>query len=172
MISKESNNVCQNSGSGINDNFCSSCGEKKVEEADFSLKAIISISLNAVTNIDSKLFKTILVLMFKPGKLTEEYINGIRKKYMQPFQLFVLANLLFFFITDIDMFRIPAKWDFDQPETKAIAEEIALTKSITFPEVMILYDSQVTSLSKSLVIVVIPFLGLLFLMLNYKKNIY
>ncbi len=169
-MKEDSTKKCQSCGSDIKENYCSKCGEKIVHETDFSIGAILSQSFSTITNLDSKLFRTFSALLFKPGRLSLEYINGRRKLYMQPFQVFVLLNLLFFFITDVDMFRVPSQWYFEDPGRIVRGEEVAQSKNITYSEVLLLYDTQVAAWSKSAVIVTIPFIGLIMLLLNFKKK--
>ncbi len=45
---------------------------------------------------DSRLWRTLYYLMFRPGMLTVEYLRGRRKRYVRPARLFfVMAILLF-----------------------------------------------------------------------------
>ena len=49
-------------------------------------------------HFDSKFFKTIFSLIFKPGKLTLEYMKGKRKTYVEPFRLFLVISIIYFLL--------------------------------------------------------------------------
>lgn len=164
-------NSCKNCGTALNGNFCHKCGEKLVAENDFSAFSLLKLSFSTITNFDSKFFKTFSLLIFKPGKLTEEFILGRRKSYMQPFQVFVLANLFFFFfLTNTDVFRNLSKWYFEEPGVKNKIESIVIEKNISRDYLAISYDNQSASLSKSAIAIIIPLMALMFLVLNFRKK--
>ncbi|MCB9249683.1 MAG: DUF3667 domain-containing protein [Ignavibacteriales bacterium] len=50
--------------------------------------------LEGFFNFDSKFFRSLKFLITKPGFLTNEFLNGRRVKYIKPFQLFIILNLL------------------------------------------------------------------------------
>jgi hypothetical protein len=76
--------------------FCSYCGEKRVNTHDFSLKHFVEEAVESVTHFDNKFFRTIKLLIIRPGKLAEDFSNGIRLRYMRPLQLYIVCNLVFF----------------------------------------------------------------------------
>ena len=49
-------------------------------------------------DIDSRIFRSILPFLFRPGFLTREYLAGKRKTYMSPFRLYLLLSVIFFFL--------------------------------------------------------------------------
>ena len=162
---------CKNCNTELKGSYCHSCGEKPVSEKDFSVLSLAKLSFGTITNFDSKFFKTFSLLLFRPGKLTEEFISGKRKTYMQPFQVFVLANLFFFFfLTDTDVFRNLSKWYFEEPALKNKVEIIVKEKGISKNDLALLYDNQSASLSKSAIAVIIPFMALMLMLLNFRKK--
>jgi hypothetical protein len=90
--------VCPSCNGPIKDNYCPTCGEKKRSPADLSLKHFVEESVEGMSHFDGKFFRTIGLLFRKPGLLSLHFEQGRRVPYMKPFQLFVVANLLFFFI--------------------------------------------------------------------------
>lgn len=97
---------CKNCGTELKGKYCYACGEKQVDETDRKFINIIKEFINSFTFYDNKFFRTIGALFFRPGKLTNEYITGIRKPYLKPIQLFLLINLIYFLVPfSIDMFH-------------------------------------------------------------------
>lgn len=161
---------CKNCKKPLAGVFCHYCGEKMVEKNDFSLRTLISQIVDGVFNIDSKIYRSFLYLLFKPGKLTTKYIEGIRKPFMKPIQLFLVANILFFLLlTQSDILRIPAKYFFNG--TRDVNIELKMDKSgETAAEFMDRYDKTSKDVSKSAVIIIVPFIGLALWLINYNKD--
>ena len=65
---------------------------------DLHLYDFIEQSIDAFTSLDSKIFQSFFVLIFKPGVLTKDYIIGRRVRYMKPIQIFFIASLIFYLI--------------------------------------------------------------------------
>lgn len=51
--------------------------------------------------LEGKLWKTLLLLFFKPAELTREYRAGRKLRYISPLRLYITASFLFFFIVKI-----------------------------------------------------------------------
>jgi hypothetical protein len=52
-------------------------------------------------HLDGKIYKTLKVLLTKPGELTRELVAGRRSKYIGPLRLYLTASLLFFFLITV-----------------------------------------------------------------------
>lgn len=86
--------------------FCPQCGERPVRPFDFSLRGLAGKLLHALTNVDGRLLRTLGCLLRKPGFLTVAYMNGPRRPYVAPFQLFLFANVLFFAVQSLSSANI------------------------------------------------------------------
>lgn len=82
---------CKNCSSQISedDAFCKKCGAQVINNR-ISIKQLWSNLLNAL-GWDSKFFITLRHLIYKPQHLLEEYINGTRNKYANPFTFFAIT---------------------------------------------------------------------------------
>lgn len=76
--------------------FCSQCGEEPVAPSDLTLRGLAAKVLHALTSIDARAARSSKLLLHRPGELTLAWASGIRKPYVAPFQLFLIANVLFF----------------------------------------------------------------------------
>ena len=102
---------CQTCGTEANGVFCPACGEKvKREKSELSFSYFIKDALEEVFNLDSKLFRTLRLLITKPGFLTIEALAGRRVRYIKPFRLFAIIVLVHFLSFNIfrsgDVFAI------------------------------------------------------------------
>ncbi len=90
--------TCASCGAKLKGDYCSKCGEKKIiPERDFSFNNFLKENLWNLTDLDFKLVRSGWLLFSKPGFLTIEWIAGRRVGYIKPWQLFIVAGLLFYF---------------------------------------------------------------------------
>lgn len=161
---------CKNCNEPLIGKFCHNCGEKVVEKTDFSLKTLFHQFIDGLFNIDSKGYQTFIHLLFKPWKLTAYYLEGIRKPFMKPIQVFLISNILFFLLlTQADILRIPAKYYFNSGRDLHFEAKLSETGS-SETELIQAYDNLSTNLSKSAVILIVPVLALIFYILFYKNH--
>jgi hypothetical protein len=80
------------------DKFCPSCGQKKIDTKDFSFHHLIGESFLDYFHFDSKFFRTLLPLIYKPGFLTNEFLRGKRVHYFHPFKLFLVISVIYFLL--------------------------------------------------------------------------
>jgi hypothetical protein len=76
---------------------CSACGEKKFDPKQLSARNFIHQSIDIFTHFESKVLKSIWLIIRKPGFLTKENIRGVRVPYAKPMQLFIIVNVVFYF---------------------------------------------------------------------------
>jgi uncharacterized membrane protein len=89
---------CKNCDAVLLGRFCASCSQA----ADVHVPTTIELMhdlLEGVTHSDSRLWRTLTTLWFKPGKLTEEFVVGRRIAYLPPFRLYLVLSIIFFLMT-------------------------------------------------------------------------
>lgn len=72
--------------------YCHNCGQKAFG-GELTLKELFSQFFDSFFNLDSKIFQT-LGAVFIPGKLTEAFLDGQRRKYYHPIRLFLVLILI------------------------------------------------------------------------------
>jgi len=117
-----------------NDNFCPNCGQINNTNR-ISLKYYFSEYLTGFFSFDNRFFKTIIPLIFKPGKVTREFIEGKRKKYVNPFQLYLNITIIFFLLiglfSTINNFKDSQKMiAMEQTEVKDLTNALDSLKTI------------------------------------------
>jgi hypothetical protein len=65
---------------------------------DLSLKHFLKEAFVALTDVDSALVASFRWLVTKPGALTTEYLDGDRKRFLAPFRLFLICNVIYFVV--------------------------------------------------------------------------
>jgi len=52
--------------------------------------------------LDSRVWRTLIPLITRPGKLTRDYLEGRRARYMPPFRTYLVLSIVFFLIAFFD----------------------------------------------------------------------
>ena len=79
------NGVCPNCGSQIDGKFCAQCGQPA--NIHRTLGHMGAEFLRGIFNLDTRAWKTLPLLLFRPGTLTRSYIHGQRARYISPLAL-------------------------------------------------------------------------------------
>ncbi|WP_290837528.1 DUF3667 domain-containing protein [Flavobacterium sp.] len=88
-------NVCKNCETVFEGKFCNNCGQKHYSEHDKNFGHIVEEALHFVTHLEGTLPRTVKTILLKPGKLSQDYCFGIRKKYYKPISFFLLLVVLY-----------------------------------------------------------------------------
>jgi hypothetical protein len=75
---------------------CPSCGERALQPGDLTFLGLMTQVFHTLSSIDSRLLRSLKVLIIRPGQITNAYVLGPRKPYIGPFQLFLIVNVAFF----------------------------------------------------------------------------
>ncbi|MEQ9007155.1 MAG: DUF3667 domain-containing protein [Ekhidna sp.] len=166
MPSPGSTRNCKTCGNKFNGNYCNHCGEKIINQNDRTLKHFFGELINAFTFADNKLWRTLKVIIQKPGFLSKEFADGRRKPYMKPVSIFFLANLIYFLFPLINTFTTPLSIQRNSfhysPLVVEWVDEVIDQRNVSFEEYKAVYDTKTTELSKLLLVVFAYMLAILF----------
>lgn len=91
------NKTCLNCGSFVEKNHCPKCGQENSESRQ-SFHHLFTHFVSDYLHYDSSFWKSIKCLFLHPGRLSQEYMKGKRKSYVNPFSLYIFISFLAFFI--------------------------------------------------------------------------
>ncbi len=86
---------CQNCGTVLKGKYCHVCSQL----ADDFHRPIWKLFSEALTDflfLDGRVWRTIPRLLFVPGRVTREYVQGKRASLVPPFRLYLISSLIFF----------------------------------------------------------------------------
>ncbi len=90
--------VCKNCGKHYIGYFCPQCGQKR-NTRRLSFLNMIEDALSLLTNFDNGILRSITELLWRPGYMVRDYIEGKRKDYMKPLSLlFCLSTFYYVFV--------------------------------------------------------------------------
>lgn len=88
--------ACPNCGTKAGDSYCPSCGQRQGEIP--SVRTWMSDTIGEVLLVEARLPRTLRALVWPPGRLTAEWWNGRRARYVGPLRLYLFAAIPFFFV--------------------------------------------------------------------------
>src|SRR5262249_52967500 len=86
---------CPNCGQLLTGNYCARCGQPAHIHA--SLRQMVDDVLRGLFHFDARAWRTLPMLLFRPGTLTRQYVKGHRAKFVSPLTMFLLAVFAMFF---------------------------------------------------------------------------
>ncbi len=86
--------ACLNCGTVLIGSHCHACGQ--AAHVHRTLGAFFHDLLHGVFHFEGKIWRTLPLLAWRPGKLTREYIDGRRASYVSPIALFLFVVFLSF----------------------------------------------------------------------------
>ena len=125
------NKTCLNCGAFVHSRYCPKCGQENSESRQ-SFYHIFTHFVSDFFHYESSFWRTIRYLLFYPGRLSTEYMNGKRKSYTNPFSLYIFISFLAFFIPSV----IP---DFSQ-KSDADATGFSIDNTITKDQKIMIDD--------------------------------
>lgn len=88
---------CKNCDAVLLGRFCANCSQAANVHVPTTMELVHEL-LEGITHSDSRLWRTLTTLWFKPGKLTEEFVAGRRVAYLPPFRLYLILSIIFFLL--------------------------------------------------------------------------
>lgn len=90
---------CPNCGNRLQpeDNFCPECGQENDNKRQ-SFGRVMSDLIQGFLSIDSRLAHSLPAILFRPGFLTKEYLNGRRQQYLDPVRMFITVVVIYFIL--------------------------------------------------------------------------
>ncbi|WP_428277689.1 DUF3667 domain-containing protein [Candidatus Palauibacter sp.] len=92
--------ACANCGYEPMESFCPRCGQSDRHYAR-SLGSVVLEFLREMFELDSRLFRTLRLLFFKPGSLTREFSRNRRVSFVSPVRLYIFASFVFFLLLSL-----------------------------------------------------------------------
>jgi hypothetical protein len=86
---------CRNCGAPLSGEYCAECGQQ-VRDLDLSLRAMLGDFVGSLFNFDSRVWRTLSLLLTRPGALTARYLDGQRARFVPPVRLYIFVSLIYF----------------------------------------------------------------------------
>lgn len=90
---------CANCGTKLEGAYCHACGQQA--HLHRSLQGVIHDVMHGALHLDGKMWRTLPMLMVRPGRLTRRYIDGARARFVSPMALFLFSVFLMFAVFQV-----------------------------------------------------------------------
>ena len=87
---------CTNCGAILVGAYCQACGQKRFVESDRRFGHLLRQFVEGATDVDGRVWRTLRALVFRPGLLSLEYIEGRRARWIAPISLFLAISVVYF----------------------------------------------------------------------------
>jgi hypothetical protein len=92
---------CMNCGTALSGQYCGSCGQR-ARNRMISVWELTRDAFGDLFELDSRLWRSLIPLLNRPGKLTRDYLEGRRARYMPPFRTYLVLSIVFFLVAFFD----------------------------------------------------------------------
>lgn len=171
--------ICKSCGNTFSGKFCNECGEKVYTAHDKTLRHFFEEGFHFFTHFDSKFLKTFKLVFFKPGFVSKDISNGVRKKYFKPMSLFLLGVVIYLLFPILRGMNLHISAHLGQyrfmgitfPEKWVLAKMAA--EHLSEKQFVGLFEAKSEKISKLLLLIIIPLTGVfLKLLFNKQKKYY
>jgi hypothetical protein len=126
--------ACRNCGAAASGAYCPACGQE-TKIALPTARQFLREAAGRYVALDGRLWRTLYALLFRPGFLTREYLDGRRRRYLRPARLFLVLSLALFallrFVSDPPIFAAS-----EEPGAKGVIYSDDKGFDITFDDKM------------------------------------
>jgi hypothetical protein len=113
---------CLNCGTALGGQYCGNCGQRSRTRL-ISIWELLRDSFGDLLELDSRIWRTLIPLITRPGKLTRDYLEGRRARYMPPFRTYLVLSIIFFLVAFFDPRQELGILFEPQEETAQVGEE-------------------------------------------------
>jgi len=93
--------ICLNCRTVLGGQYCGNCGQRARSRL-ISIWELVSDAFGDLFELDSRIWRTLIPLIARPGKLTRDYLEGRRARFMPPFRTYLVLSIVFFLVAFFD----------------------------------------------------------------------
>ena len=123
---------CRNCGATLHGEFCSRCGQLHRHER-LRVRDWWADLVEAATDADSRVLRTVIGLAIRPGQMAREYVEGRRVEYVTPFRYAVGTCALWWLAVSLNPAAASLGWaKYGQAMNLALVPVLALCVLLAF----------------------------------------
>lgn len=119
-LSHQAAAACPNCSAATAGNYCQQCGQATHLHVPSAREFLHEFIAHYVA-LEGKLWKSLGKLIFKPGFLSREYIEGRRVRYLEPLRLYLTFSIIFFALVKLSGVQVV---DFGEPHAQPATSAI------------------------------------------------
>jgi len=169
--------ICPACNRTVATKYCPECGERSPSASDLTLRGLFGQAVRAFTDIDGRVIRSFRHLVARPGALTVAYLRGQRRAYLLPFEIFLVANVLFFAVQSLtgqDVFSTRLDSHLHHQDWSAFAQQLVAHRveslHTTLDRYAPVFDEAVGVNAKSLIILMVLAFALIPPLVFYRSH--
>jgi hypothetical protein len=115
---------CPNCATQLGGKFCQGCGQPAHLHVPSAREFLHEFIAHYVA-LEGKLWKSMALLLFRPGRLTLEYIQGRRVRYVEPLRLYLSFSIVFIALFKLSGIQVANLGEPHRPAVTAAAQATA-----------------------------------------------
>ena len=168
--------ICKNCGNQFSGKYCNACGEKVYGIKDRSLHHLAEEFFHFLFHFEGTLITTLKTFIKKPGLVSEDYCNGIRKKYFKPLSLFLLLVVIYLIFPLFEGLNMKMQFyltsGFSHFYAAKKIPQTMLETGLSEKELAEAFHHKAEKISKFLLILIVPLSALWCWLCTFKKRKY
>ncbi|MBC7934050.1 MAG: DUF3667 domain-containing protein [Rhizobacter sp.] len=168
--------VCKNCGNHFIGRFCNNCGEKVYHDKDKVVLHLFDEAFHFITHFEGTFFTSLKTILKKPGKLSVDFCNGIRKKYFKPLSFFLMLVILYLLFPLFEGLNMKLHYhqynDLYGAYAAKKAAAVMQQKGMTWDQLSEAFHHSGEKVSKFLLFTIIPCMALFSWLMGSKKRKY
>lgn len=168
--------ICKTCGNNFSGKYCNICGEKVYTNRDKTLAHFFEEVLHFIIHLDGTFFRTVKTLFTKPGQLSKDFSDGIRKPYFKPLSLFLLLVIIYLLFPFFEGLNMQLKYYMQNRVYGQFASEqvnrVLQQQHVTESALAELFHHKAEKVSKFLLLIILPLTALFFWLFTFKKRKY
>ena len=88
---------CENCHAPLSGPYCAQCGQPAIDYRR-SFGSLLLDAADAFFNLDERFLKSFGLLLVKPWRLTNDFVEGKRVRHVHPLRVYLIASVIFFLV--------------------------------------------------------------------------
>jgi hypothetical protein len=88
---------CLNCGTIVQGRYCQVCGQENIEPKE-SFFSLVKHFVYDILHFDGKFFDTLKYILFRPGFISKQYVQGKRMRFLHPIRMYLFTSAVFFVV--------------------------------------------------------------------------
>jgi hypothetical protein len=97
--------TCSNCQAELAGPYCSACGQEHLDREP-TLRQVLADAWEEIVKVDGRVLATLKTLFLAPGKLTLEFFEGRRVRYVTPLKLYLTCSAAYFLVANFSDLQV------------------------------------------------------------------
>ncbi len=151
MKTQRKGNKCLNCGEPLlpEDNYCRICGQLN-DDPNVSFSTLLFDFLSNYFSLDSRFSRSVVPFLFRPGYLTNRFIEGKRVSFANPIRLYLIVSVVYFFLLSLAATDVTETFS-SAKESLSSDDQAKLSQVMDTIQVAMIREAEMDSTSNDLI---------------------